>query len=142
MISETLRQFFRSRVQQAQKLVQRNPNPRTGPVAPPSYPLDLSRDQVESLRQLQSTPQWRTYTEALSRVYELEAGTLFRGIPHDRYLAQTGVCQGLEMALGLITKIDTQARSTDDHTSNRPAPKPPSPFFGGPWYEHSIPKRN
>jgi len=136
MTSETLRQFFRSRAQQARKLVQPNPNPRVGPKAPASYPLGLTADQVQSLRQLQSTPQWRTYTEALSRVYELECGTVFRKLSHENYLHQIGICHGLESALGLIQTIDTQARSIDDHTSDRPAPKPPGlAFVGGNWYD-------
>lgn len=79
------------------------------------YPLGLSQDQVDSLRSLRSTPQWRSYSEALAAVSERELGRIVRGLPHDEYLIACGRFQAVEAFLTVIDHVDQKAREMDEH---------------------------
>lgn len=94
-------------------------SPRRSP--PPSserpvYPLGLNQEQVDSLRRLASTPQWRTYTEALQAVCETEFARILSGLPHDQYLMKTGRVQALMEVLTLPDTLDQKAQEIDEHS--------------------------
>jgi hypothetical protein len=106
------------------------------PQQAPAYPLGLSQDQVDSLRQLRSIPQWRSYSEALQAVCESDMARLLSGLPHDQYLLTCGRIQSRMESLTLLDTLDQKAREIDEHS--RPAPEPTFrdlPFVGSVWWD-------
>lgn len=92
----------------------RSPPPSS---AAPVYPLGLNQEQVDSLRKLGSTPQWRTYTEALTQVCEAEVSRILAGLPQEEYLRRTGRVQALMEILTLPSTLDLKAKEIDEHRS-------------------------
>jgi hypothetical protein len=125
---ETLRKFFRSRTKR--RLA---PSPRQDSQAP--LPLDLTRDQVESLGALQANPAYKHYSEALERLYEQNLAALLRGMEHDAYLFQCGVCYALEQIAKLphdlldkVRELDARRTDATDFDSGS-AIFPNTPFY-------------
>ena len=118
---------------------------RKQPSPPPSkgevqYPLGLTKDQVASLRLLSSTPQWRTFTEALQAVCENEIARLIKGLSQDEYQLKCGRIQALMDVLTLPETIDLKAKELDDHARQSDAPpsgKRDLTFFGSPFWSPS-----
>ena len=113
--------------------------PSVGPV-PRQYPLGLNQDQVDHLRQLLSTPQWRSFSEALQAVSDTEIRAIISGLPYEQYQQKCGKVQALLDVLSLPETIDQKAREIDEH--QRPADTGPSPqrdltFFGSPFWSPS-----
>jgi hypothetical protein len=104
----------------------------------PVYPLGLNQEQVASLRKLGSTPQWQTYTEALTAVCEREMGLVLSGLPHDQYLLKVGRIQALTEVITLPTTIDLKAKEIDEHRSTAPDParreRSDLAFYGSDYY--------
>ena len=113
------------------------PQPKPGEV---QYPLGLSRDQVDSLNQLLSTPQWRTYTEALQAVCEQDFARILSGLPQDQYQLYCGRIQARLEVLALPDTITSKARELDEHS--RPARTEPDPndlaFYGSPYFRRGT----
>ena len=106
-------------------------SPRQG--QEPQYPLGLNRQQVSSLQHLASTPQWRTFTEALQAVCDNDIARLISGLPHDEYLKKCGRIQALMDVLTLPETLDQKAKDLDEHQrrTRDPAPgKRDLTFFG------------
>ena len=64
-----------------------------------------------------STPNWRHYSAVLERVFDQQATTLFRALPHDQYLFQAGVCYALERLSSLPQELLTHAQEIATHAS-------------------------
>ena len=142
MTSETLRKFFRL---------------RTKPVTPPSskersplLPLGLSEDQARALAAMGSIPQWRHFSQVLERVYEQQLSALLRGMDHEAYLFQCGVCYALERVARLPQDLNDKVRELDarreepDHTPAGDAIFPNTPYWDA-WRRTrgvSVPERS
>jgi len=116
------------------------PSQRPKAAGVPEYPLGLQPDQVQDLRHLVSTPQWRTYTEALHKVCEQGMAQILSGLPQEQYLLLCGRTQALLDVLSLPETIDQKSREIDEH--NRPASpiasgKRDLTFFGSPFWSPS-----
>ena len=106
------------------------------------YPLGLSADQVASLRQLSSTPQWRSLSEALEAVCEREMQAILGGLPQEQYQLKCGKVQALMDVLTLPETIDLKAQELDDHarrTTDVAPGKRNLTFFGSPLWSPSRP---
>lgn len=105
MTSEILKKFFRLRT-----------HPQTGQSSKgwhSTLPLGLSEDQARALAGLASTPAWRHFSAVLEKVYEQQLAALLRGMEHDAYLFQCGVCYGLERVAKLPQEITDKVRELD-----------------------------
>ena len=107
MISETLKRFFQSRTK-----------PPSKPASPPAYPLGLSAQQLQALEALTADLRWPHYSAALDRLFEQQAGALFRPLAHDGYLFQCGVAYALQRVIDLPTELSTYAREYARHTAD------------------------
>ena len=120
------------------RLLRKRPSaPTPGEV---QYPLGLSRDQVDSLRKLASTPQWRSLSEALQAVCENEMARIIKGLPQDEYQLKCGRVQALMDVLTLPETIDLKAQELDDHARQpdaTPSGKRNLTFFGSPYFSPS-----
>ena len=75
--------------------------------------MGLSRDSLEQVQALTEMPAYRHYLGALERLYESNLGALVRGLPHDAYLFQCGVCFALEQIAKLPNDLTIKARDLD-----------------------------
>ena len=105
-ISEILKRCFPRRLKRNQSQARTDPHP---------YPLNLSTDQLDSLRRLQSTPGWRQWQAVLEELYKNELARLVGGLEHKEYLVVSGRVQALETVYSLIDTLDRQAREIDEH---------------------------
>lgn len=99
----TLRRFWLSRI--------KRPPPLSRPE--PSLPLGLSREQLEHLQALTETIPYKHYLVALERLYENNLAAILRGLPHEGYMFQCGVCFALEQIASLPTDLTLKARELD-----------------------------
>ena len=106
---DTLKRFFRSRIKRSLP---------SGKPPEPGLPLGLSRDQLEQIVALTEIPGYKYYTGALERLYENNLTAILRGLPHEAYMFQCGVCFALEQIAALPGDL-TQKRTELDarHTS-------------------------
>ena len=116
MISEILRSLWRSRL--------RRSRPSSKPDSS-NLPLGLSKDQVEAIRELTGMVQWKPYSEALERLYELNVATMLRGLSHEGYLFQCGACYALEQIGSLPADLTNKARELDARHTAEPEPADP-----------------
>jgi hypothetical protein len=56
---------------------------------------------------------YRSYLAAVERLYENNLGAMLRGLPHEAYLFQCGVCFALEQIVKLPDDLTTKARDLD-----------------------------
>jgi hypothetical protein len=97
--------------------------------ASPSLPLGLNRDQVDSLRHLAATPQWRVYQRALERLFEINANAVLTHLTKpEQYAFQCGVCETLRLAADLPTFL-TETVAANDRARPKPDPDDPARVF-------------
>lgn len=109
---DTLKNFWRSRIK-------RSPPPaKARPEA--ELPLGLSRDQLESLLGLTAMPAFKHYSAALERLYETNLAALLRGLPHDGYLFQCGVCTAIEQIARLPADLSEKVKALDARPHAQP----------------------
>lgn len=112
MTFEILKRFFQSRVK------------RLSPPSKPgskqdSLPLGLSRDQLAGIQALTEETPYKHYLAALERVYENHVSAMLRGLTHDAYLFQCGVCFALEQIARLPDDLTNKTRELDGrHTAD------------------------
>lgn len=111
--SDTLKQFWRARIK---PLLQSKKPP------PPSLPLGLTADQLEQLQSLTESPAYKHYLGALERLYENNLGAILRGLPHEAYMFQCGVCFALEQIAKL--PADLTAKANELHARHTASPTP------------------
>ena len=106
-MSRTWSKFFLSRIK---RLL-----PQSKPAQPPEavLPLGLSRDQLNQIQALTEMIPYKHYLVAVERLYESNLGALLRGLPHDAYLFQCGVCFALEQIAKLPNDLTIKARDLD-----------------------------
>lgn len=85
-----LRKFFRSRTKPQQRQPVRLDSSAV------VMPLGLDPDQLAQIKELLTLPSYKHYLTALEKLYENNLGAMLRGLPHDGYLFQCGVCFALE----------------------------------------------
>jgi len=111
MTSGILKRFWRSRVKP--KLPWNK-----GDKPEPALPLGLSRDQLSQIQALTGTIPYKSYLAAVEHLYETNLGALLRGLSHDAYLFQCGVCFALEQIAKLPDDLTAKASDLDARHSN------------------------
>ena len=111
MTSGILKRFWRSRV--TPKLPW---NKGDKPEA--ALPLGLSRDQLSQIQALTATIPYKSFSAAVERLYETNLAAMLRGLSHDAYLFQCGVCFALEQIAKLPNDLTAKASDLDARHSN------------------------
>jgi hypothetical protein len=75
--------------------------------------LGLSLDQLSQIQALTETTPYKHYLAAVERLYEANLGAMLRGLSHEAYLFQCGVCFALEQIAKLPTDLLTKASDLD-----------------------------
>lgn len=110
--SDALKQFWRARIK---PLLQ----PKKPP--PPSLPLGLTADQLEHIQALTESPAYKHYVTALASLYENNLAAILRGLPHEAYMFQCGVCFALEQIAKLPADLTFKQKELDArHSANAP----------------------
>lgn len=126
---DALREFFRERIK---------PFVPSGKPPEPQLPLGLSRDHLEQIQSLTDTPGYKHYVGALESLYKNNLGAILRGLPHDAYMFQCGVCFALEQIAKLPADLTAKekeldarhtARSTDISDADASAVHINTPFW-------------
>ena len=104
-VKNSLREFFRSRIK---PLLPSKPLPKE-----PQLPLGLSRDQLAQLQALTEAPAYQHYLSTLERLYENNLAAILRGLPHDSYMFQCGVCFALEQIAKLPADLTAKEKELD-----------------------------
>ena len=81
--------------------------------SPVQYPLGLDKQHLEALAALTSSPNWRSYSEALERLFEQQATALLSPLAHDAYLFQAGVIYAMQRIAALPTELVQKGRELD-----------------------------
>lgn len=107
----------------------------------PGNPLGLEDQQVQALRHLLQSPQWRHYQAVLETVTLNNVEQLLRALPHDQYLFYSGVvfaCRRItslpEQILATVAKLedDKNARINFNDTVERSRA---ATFLNTPWWD-------
>ena len=115
---------------------------RLSPKAPTAtgQPLGLEASQVDSLRQLVSSPSYSNgLLPLLDKVHEQQAEVLLQGLDYEKYLFQCGVVYAIRRLYQLpnenLTKV-TELETRQDARINRDRSRDGrSIFVNTPWYE-------
>lgn len=108
---DSLTKFWRARIKPL--LVSSKPEP--------SLPLGVSRDQLEQIHNLTEMPAYKHYLGALESLYENNLAAILRGLPHDAYMFQCGVCFALEQIAKLPADLTAKGKELDArHTARSP----------------------
>ena len=83
------------------------------------YPMGLTADQVDSLRQLLAHPSWKVYSVLLERVGEHLLTEMMRGVAHEQYLATCGELKMLERLIELPQVILNKVTEMGDREDAR-----------------------
>ena len=112
----TLKKFFRSRIRRNSNSSRPDSN---GPAMAAPLPLGLSRDQLEQIQALTQQASYKHYSAALEHLYENNLQAMLRGLAHDAYLFQCGVCFAIEQIAALPADLTLKLRETDArHTAD------------------------
>lgn len=85
----------------------------------PQLPLGLSRDQLEQIQALTEGAPYKHYLGALERLYETNLAAILRGLPHEAYMFQCGVCFALEQIAKLPADLTAKGKELDArHNAN------------------------
>ena len=96
------------------------PPPSKPPDSKP-LPLGLSREQVEAIWALTEGTPYKHYLAALEALYENNVSALLRGIPHEAYMFQCGVCFAIEQIAALPVDLTLKLRELDArHSAKSP----------------------
>jgi hypothetical protein len=101
---DALREFFRERIKHFVP---------SGKPPEPQLPLGLSRDHLEQIQSLTDTPGYKHYIGALESLYKNNLGAILRGLPHDAYMFQCGVCFALEQIAKLPADLTAKEKELD-----------------------------
>ena len=105
----TLKRFFRSRIKRSSNSNRLDSSSR--PEA--SLPLGLSRDQLEQIQAWTQGPSYKHYSLAMERLYENNLQAILRGLTHDAYMFQCGVCFAIEQIAALPADLTLKLRELD-----------------------------
>ena len=107
-----------------------------GDQAAPILPLGLSPDQLSQIQGLTETIPYKHYLVAVERLYENNLAAMLRGLSHDAYLFQCGVCFALEQIAKLPDDLTLKQRDLDArHTHDTPEPDTASAFVNTPYWD-------
>lgn len=104
-------------------------------------PLGLSPQAVQSLKVLQSTPQWPHFLAALEALAEQQASEVASGLPHDRYLFASGALTALRRVYTLVDDLIATAANLKEISDARERQfasaeqRRASSFLNTPWYD-------
>ena len=113
MTFATLKKFFRSRIKREPPSI-KSPKPEPGPL-----PWGLSRDQLNQIQALTEMIPYKHYLAAVEHLYENNLSAMLRGLTHDAYLFQCGVCFALEQIAALPGDLALKLRESDArHTTD------------------------
>lgn len=110
-------------------------------VAPSGLPYHLTADQVAALQALRSRPEWKVYSELLTRVGEQQASQFAAGLDHDKYLfscgALTAVRRIFTLVDDLLATVAKLEEIKDDRTraAAKSASRYAASFVNTPWYD-------
>lgn len=108
---DSLTKFWRARIKPL--LVSSKPEP--------SLPLGLSREQLEQIQALTETVPYKHFVTTLGHLYENNLAAILRGLPHDAYMFQCGVCFALEQIAKLPADLTAKAEELNArHTARSP----------------------
>lgn len=126
---ETLKNLFRSRVKTRQ--------PSSKPANSKQLPLGVSRDSLEQIQALTETTHYKHYSAALEALYEVNVAAMLRGLSHDAYMFQCGVCFALEQVATLPEQLTLKLRELDArHTASPDSADTSSvPFLNSPFWD-------
>ena len=125
----TLRKFWLSRVKPKMPW-------NKGDQPEPPLPLDLSLDQLSQIQALTATTPYKHYLVAVERLYENNLAAILRGLPHEAYMFQCGVCFALEQIAKLPDDLTLKQRDLDArHTHDTPEPDTASAFVNTPYWD-------
>ena len=97
------------------------PPPSSKPPSSKQLPLGLSREDLEHLQALTETIHYKPYLAALEALYENNVSALLRGIPHEAYMFQCGVCFAIEQIAALPVDLTLKLRELDArHSAKSP----------------------
>lgn len=110
-------------------------------MAQTGLPLNLSQPELEAIRHLRSTPQWRHYLAVLGRVGEQQATQLASGLDHDKYLFTCGTLVATRRIFTLVDDLLVAAANLkeiqDDRTRThaRAEQRRASTFVNTPFFD-------
>jgi hypothetical protein len=124
---DILKRFFRSRVER------QSPPSKSEP----SLPLGLNRDQLEQIQAFTEMVPYKHYVTVLGRLYEHNLAAILRGLPHEAYMFQCGVCFALEQIAKLPDDLTLKLRELDArHSANTDSvPDASAIFTNSPFWE-------
>ena len=85
----------------------------------PAYPLGRDKQGLEALAALTNSPSWRSYSEALERLFEQQASALLTPLAHDAYLFQAGVVFAMQRLAALPYDLIEKGRELDAQHAKR-----------------------
>ena len=106
-------------------------------------PLGLEASQVDSLRQLVSSPSYSSgLLPLLERIHEQQAEVLLQGLDHEKYLFQCGVVYAIrrlyQLPNEILTKVTELEARQDARVSADRSRDGRSIFLNSPWWESYI----
>ena len=79
------------------------------------YPLGLSKEQVASLSQLRSSPNWAQVKEAFEAAHAFHAKDVLECVDFGRYRECVGILKAYEEMFNLLDVVVEKASQLDEH---------------------------
>ena len=104
-------------------------------------PFGLSETEIEGLKQLVASPQWRHYLRVLDGLGEQQASELASALPHDRYLFTCGSLYALRRVYSLVSDVLAATKSLKEieHVRVRASlereRRAANAFLNTPWWD-------